>query len=400
MGLLKLLFTLLILSIPFGVITRISFAPNSYVYLHDVLVFLIFIVFLYNAILKKAKVNFFLLKPFLIFVFVAFTSLLFVYQTLTPITFLISLSYLIRYGLYFSLIFSLSLFNKETFSTLKKTMVISGLIFIFFGFVQYLFYPNLRNLYYLGWDEHLARFFSTFFDPNYAGAFLVLYLLFVLQIIVEKVKPFQKSTVYYMILAFITLVSIFFTYSRSAFLMLLVGVFLFLFFQTKPKIILLSLGILVLLFLAFANPQVEEFNPLRVASSKARVTVLKDTLTVIQKNPIFGVGFNAYRYAQVRYGLRTDFGTSNSNADAGTDNSFLFVLATTGIVGFLTYLYIWKDILGKSLNLIKKKEKIGVLVFSSIIALFVDSLFVNSLFYPLIIIWVFILIGFMGYRKQ
>ncbi len=400
MGFLKLLFILLILSIPFGVITRISFAPNAYVYLHDIFVLLIFIVFLYKVILKKAKVNFFLLKPFLIFVCFALTSLLFVYQTLTPITFLISLSYLIRYILYFSLIFSLSLFNKDTFNALKETMVISGLIFIFFGFIQYFFYPNLRNLYYLGWDEHLARFFSTFLDPNYAGAFLVLYLLFVLQIIVEKVKPFQKSMVYYMALAFITLTSIFFTYSRSAFLMLLVGVFLFLFFQTKPKIILLSLGILVLLFLAFANPQVEEFNPLRVASSKARVTVLKDTLMVIQKNPIFGVGFNAYRYAQVRYGLRTDSGSSKSNADAGTDNSFFFVLATTGIVGFLIYLYIWKDILGKSLSLIRKKEKIGVLVFSSIIALFADSLFVNSLFYPLIIIWVFILIGFMGYRKQ
>lgn len=400
MALLRFLIILLILSIPFGALTRISFAQNAFIYLNDAIVLFIFLTFLFLIFVKKYRFNNFLLKPFALFIIVALISLLLALQNLTPITSLISFSYLVRYVLYFSLIFSVSILDKKYVPSIKKAMIVSGTIFIFFGFVQYFFYPNLRNLYYLGWDEHLARFFSTFLDPNYAGAFLVLFFLFLLKIVYERLKPFKKSFIFYLSLLVVCLISIFFTYSRSAFLMLLSGVFLFLFFQKKTKLIFFFLSGLILLFLLFANTKVEEFNPLRTASSKARVAVLKDSLFLIQKNPIFGIGFNTYRYAQVRYGLRTDLGTSKSNADAGADNSFLFVLATTGIIGFLTFINIWAKVLKNCFNLIKKKEELGVLVFSSVVSLFVDSLFINSLFYPLIITWVFILIGLTDYKKQ
>ena len=35
-------------------------------------------------------------------------------------------------------------------------------------------YPDLRNLWYLGWDPHYYRVFATLLDPNYVGILLVL----------------------------------------------------------------------------------------------------------------------------------------------------------------------------------------------------------------------------------
>jgi len=106
-------------------------------------------------------------------------------------------------------------------------------------------------------------------------------------------------------------------------------------------------------------------------------------MKIIQDHPVFGVGFNAYRYAQLNYGFRNDKAERISHADSGVDNSMLFVLATTGVVGFLFYLFMWIRIL-KTAN---------VLIIASVIGVVIDSLFVNSLFYTYIMFWLWVIIG-------
>ena len=71
-------------------------------------------------------------------------------------------------------------------------MLISGSLIVLLGFIQLMFYPALRNLYYLGWDEHLYRMFSTFLDPNFAGAFFVLFTLFVIDMSLRYKKEFKN----------------------------------------------------------------------------------------------------------------------------------------------------------------------------------------------------------------
>ena len=55
-------------------------------------------------------------------------------------------------------------------------LLFSGLVIVGLGFVQYFFYLGLRNLYYLGWDEHLSFIFQLL-DPNFAGAFPALFFI-------------------------------------------------------------------------------------------------------------------------------------------------------------------------------------------------------------------------------
>ncbi|HSX08851.1 MAG TPA: O-antigen ligase family protein, partial [Candidatus Saccharimonadales bacterium] len=146
----------------------------------------------------------------------------------------------------------------------------------------------------------------------------------------------------------------------------------------------------------------EGTNLFRTTSSNARVATSQDALIIFQKNPILGVGFNAYRYARLTHPLTClPAGRSSSkggetltvdHGGAGTDNSFLFVLATTGIVGFVAYLYLlWSMVKVGKTNL--GENPYSAVLIASLIALCVDSFFINSLFYPFILVWVWIVIA-------
>jgi len=137
----------------------------------------------------------------------------------------------------------------------------------------------------------------------------------------------------------------------------------------------------------------EGTNLFRSTSTKARIGSTENALLIFQKNPFLGVGFNTYRYAQKRYKLVNSFNKWEiDHGGAGTDNSFLFILATTGIIGITSYSFLWI----KTLLLAKKnlgKNNIAPVLIASSVGLFVDSFFINSLFYPFILAWMWIVIG-------
>lgn len=380
--------------LPFGVISRIKIYENIYVYPIDFVVGSIFLLTLYSYILKKQKVlTSSLLKTVSAFFAVGFVSLLLNAHDLTLSQILISFSYSLRFAAYVSIIFACVFLTTDYKKKIPSKMMIAGCIFVFFGFLQYFYYSDLRNLYYLGWDQHLYRMFSTFLDPNFAGALFVLVLLLIVEFIIGS--KHRKNTISLSFLGVFATVAIYLTYSRSAFIMLIVGLSMIFIFHKLYKHIFLMLVICSFLLFSFANMKIEGLNPLRIASSEARLRSAREAIDIFTKNPILGVGFNSYRYAQVENGARSQKGILISNADATTDNSLLFVLATTGIVGFGFFAKFWITVVSSVLDLTKKgKEKnLAILVVSSLAALFIDSLFINSLFYIFIMAWIFILLG-------
>ncbi len=83
-----------------------------------------------------------------------------------------------------------------------------------------------------------------------------------------------------------------------------------------------------------------------------------------------------------------------SHAAGGVDSSILFLLVTTGVVGLSAYLYLlyMANVSDKSK---KNTTQIQNLYLSSVCALLMHSLFVNSLFYPWVLLWMWILIASM-----
>ncbi len=387
------LFTLLLL--PLGQVARLQFLNHINASFFDIGVLVTGLVWMgYVFVRRKAGVKGWLTKPILLFFLTILLSLaanVFRYDlSELAVSSLYAIRWLCYAATYAILVHADSAFrNRITF-----LLVAVGSMLLLFGYLQFIFYSNLRNLYYLGWDEHLYRMFSTFLDPNFFGAFLVLFLLFLLGIVLEK-KPTGVRSLFAYVIMSAAFFGIFLTTSRSAILMLVIGLGTFLVLMQKTKLLLVMTGVILLIIVA-ASPlyHIENINPFRVTSSLARVESAENALHIIAENSIFGVGFNAYRYAQYEYGFRERESVYPNHADSGTDNSFLFVFATTGIIGLSAFCYFLVKVyqLGKV-----RRPMMGVVLISSLAGLIVSSLFNNTLFYPFLLYWLFAVAGLTDY---
>jgi len=396
-GILKISFIILLLLFPLGQIARLEFQSGVAVTLSDIVVGVVILVFLF-ANRSKQRLKKSITKPIIIFAVIGLLSLIVNMGVLNTSEFVISLLYGIRWMLYAGIFFVVSGFDLKFKKIITKVMIFIGSLVVLGGYLQYFLYPNLRNLYYLGWDEHLYRMFSSFLDPNFAGTFFVLYFIFVFGLTIDYIKRNKKNySLFLSLISLGTIVAILLTYSRSALIMLAVGSITLLFLMKQKKLIFMILGMFVIFFvIASKNFYTENLNLLRTASSKARLESASRAIVVIQNNPIFGVGFNAYKYAQVRYGFIKEDKEIVSHSAAGTDNSFLFVLATTGVIGLASYLFIWFSILKnafKKLNYNGSQKTMPAIVIASIVGIFANAFFINSLFYPSIMLWMWVLVG-------
>lgn len=377
----KKIFIFVLFLLVFGEIFRLEFGNGIIVRPVDFGIIALSILWLISKFIKNKKIN----KkniyiPILCFAGFGALSLLINYPNLSINQFFISLMYLVRWIAYAGMFFVVSDFDIHFREKISKILIIVGSLVVGLGYIQYFLYSSLRNLYYLGWDEHMYRMFSVFLDPNFAGAFFVLFFLFLIN------KFLQKKSSIIGLLSALTLGAVFLTFSRSALIMLVISSSLFFVLLNKKIWIVLLLGITILaLSISSRYFNIENINLFRIASSEARLETAKGALQIIRNNPVFGVGLNAYRYAQFKYGFRNEVNIT-SHADAGTDNSFLFVLATTGIVGFMMYLFMW-------FRMLKTASILGI---ASVLGVFVDSMFINSLFYPFIMLWLWIILAIRG----
>lgn len=391
------LFYLLVATFPLGVLTRISIFPSVNIYLEDIFIFLILIVSWKNILFFLKKRNKFSVIFFLFSVVGVIGVITHVQGFLHVFS---SLSYLLRLVCYMLLLVPLSLLPSQTLTKLKVEMVVAGFIFVCLGYVQYLYYPSLRNLYYLGWDEHLYRLFSTLLDPNFAGAFIVLIILLFSSIVF---KNFQISSFKYRIsyvIGYLFLFpSLFLTYSRSSYIMAIFSFFLFLILIKQKKLVVVLGAILFLgLFLLPQGLGGEGVKLLRTASIFARTAQYEHSIKIIEKNPVIGIGFNSLRFVSGEYGFISQKDLLTTHAGAGVPNSYLFVASTTGIMGLLLVSCFLLMALREIYTRIKGDKKDSIfasIVFSSLCGVLIGSMFENFLFFSQILLWLILLSGIL-----
>jgi len=293
--------------------------------------------------------------------------------------------YLVRFMLYSSLFwvgFNLIKSKVITVDNLFSKIILSGVILSILGFIQLLVFPNLAFLEIFGFDPHQNRVVSTFLDPNFLGCFLSICFL------VSLYQFFEKKQKIFLLWATIFLVTIFFTFSRSAYLMVLIESLIFSFLRAKKVIfILILVGITSYFFVPQFNERINGAFSIDKSASE-RFYSWSAGWEIFKKNPILGVGFNNISSALDNYNLYQVHQNQFTHSASGVDSSFIFVLATTGIVGFLVYISFWVLLLGKVIH-----REARVLVLAIIIALFVNSQFINSLFYPEIMVLYFLILG-------
>ena len=377
-----LLFLYLVL-FPFGQLVRLPLKlggiPEVNFYLTDIVVGLLGGIGVIRAVREKKLPL--LAKPMLVFLGITALSLVVNIPFFPGKEILVGGLYWLRLAAYFGFYLLVNLSNWSDWSNLSNLLLVCGGAVAVFGLVQYFFWPDLTSLKYLGWDPHYYRLAGTFLDPNFTGIILVLFLI----LLISKFKP---SFIHYSLFIILYL-ALALTYSRASWLAFLGGVGSWFCLRWGKK------GIRAIIFIIFImiitaiilprGPGGEGVKLERTASMESRVRSWQQALIIVKDHPLLGVGFNTYRYVQKKYGFLGE-GWQTSHAGGGADNSFLFILATSGGLGLLGLL----GLLGKILLVSFRKSP---LIFASVVAVLIHSLFNNTLFYPWVIGWLVIILG-------
>ncbi|KXK11092.1 MAG: O-Antigen ligase [Microgenomates bacterium OLB23] len=281
--------------------------------------------------------------------------------------------YLIRFVCYVSLLF-IPLRLSHSFIKL----LVAG--FVTLGFAQYVLYPNLRYLLYLGWDDHYLRLFGSLFDPNFMGIMLVLMISTLLWRVDGKKSNHQDY-----LLASIAFFALLLTFSRSAFVVGFLTWVTTAALQRNAKLIIaIVLFFMCGVYLLPKNLPSEGGNLLRTKSISARSQEFAKAAAIIKTNPLFGVGFNTYRYARAQYFSTPPSGFPEHSA-AGVPNSYLLIFATAGICG-LSLFIVWLGLLWQSY------AKLVSLAIPLLITYMLSGFFDNTMLYPFVMCWVFLML--------
>ena len=336
----NLLLITAILVWPFGQLLSLTpFGSAFRLQLLDVLAVLLFISLLpsHRKIAKDP-----LFKPLALFSLAALLSLVVNAGSVS----LAGLAYFLRFVCYTAFYFALRIAGVKKYA---RHLLFAAALFLCLGLLQYFLLPDVRFLAYLGFDDHYYRLIGSFLDPNFSG--LILAILVIL-------SPWP--------LLVVPLIALVLTFSRASFLALAVGLVYLSLTQRRFKL-LLTLLLLGLFLYLVPKPFGEGVNLWRTFSIASRWQNQKNAFLLFSQKPIFGHGFNTLK-----------------QTGTGVDNSFLFVLATTGLTGFAAFLYFLKTAFqGIKLSLVK----------TALVIIFAHSLFNNSLFYSWILALFFLLIS-------
>ncbi|HHD2769900.1 TPA: O-antigen ligase family protein, partial [Clostridium perfringens] len=293
--------------------------------------------------------------------------------------------------------------NKNDFF---RFIIKSYLIVCILGIIQIIVWPNAIdyyavlskfNVYLLNPDPHINRVISTYLDPNYLSAILIIPINLTLILMLKEKKKLKYLIAFLVLVA--TLIA---TVSRSGLIGLVISLGITLAFtmisvNTKKEIVFHKIILLTFILLIIIVPIVIYLN---LDSSRllqriigfrndpsaiARFLSWKESFNIINDNKLIGIGYNMLGFYTGNLRTMTSF---------GVDASLLLVAITTGVLGLTLYLSYY---IKKIYVLIKYMRK-DKYVFSSLIGITVASLimsmFNNLLFYPLWIIPFFVIIKF------
>jgi hypothetical protein len=239
--------------------------------------------------------------------------------------------------------------------------------------------PDIKPFFVYGWDMHFFRLVGTFLDPTFLG----LILCFGLVISITRFMEAKKKL--YIPITLFLLISLAFTYSRASYLAFVAGLVTIGIIEKKLKyIIYLALGLILMVALlpTSRNHSVELF---RSFSAIARVDNYRETIQIIKRYPVLGVGFDNLCLARNKF---VSIESYSSHACSGSDSSLLFILATTGMVGLIIFIKMSIGVI----NSLTKSSTARIFI-SSAVALIVHSLFSNSMFYPWIMGYLAVLLA-------
>jgi O-antigen ligase len=262
----------------------------------------------------------------------------------------------------------------------------SGFLIALFGILEHF---GIDKNYWV--QDVQSRVFSTLGQPNWLAAYLAILLPFSIYKSLESKNLIHK--LYFILLTSNFYLCLLFTKSKSGIIASLVSIFVFFviyLFQSHQfkKIIPLFL-IISLLSLFINNPIKDLIFPQKITTSTVstpstlnitssediRKIVWKGSLDLFKKFPVFGTGVETFAYSYywtrpVEHNLTSEWDFLYNKAH----NEYLNFLATTGLVGFTTYILLIIFVLTQLIKkIISKKDLFSVAILASYISILITN---------------------------
>ena len=320
------------------------FLPISLItgpFLPDLSISVMAIIFLLRCLVYKdySYFNNYFFKYFLIFYLVClFSSLISDFKLISSLK---SFLY-IRFGLFFLSVWNLISTNKKILKYIFFSLLISFLVLVLDGFFQYIFDKNI-----IGIKKHPTRLSGFFGDELILGSYLSRFLPILIGLhFLNKYKIKNIYNKLFYLLAILSIVLIYLTGERAAFLLSIMSIIYLIVMINKFSKNFLNILIisLILIFIAnIQNPNIKQRMvdytryQLEIESGKSNgpniykghFLIAKD---LFKENPILGVGpknFSMHCNNNIKYQSLPYICTTHPH------NIYIQLLAETGIVGTL-----------------------------------------------------------------
>jgi len=362
--------------------------------------------------LPKSSIGPYLLAFALALIF----SLLINLPTLPQSEWAISTFYLVRHLSYLGFFYVAfeawkSIRTKEA---LRGVLIAGGLVGIL-GILQFIFIPDFTFMAIeQGWDPHIGRLLSTWYDPNFVAGFFS--LIITIGISSWYMKKDQWKDYRTPLLCLLLAVCFLLTFSRSGMVALGLSILVVGVLEMKSLLIIGLVGLLV--GLQVSERFAERFNDMVNSglalvtgslehdvdiTSQERLSSWNEVGELVGDSMIFGIGFNTIKFKKLDKGL---VASPNDHAASGSDSSLLNIYITSGVVGVIVFLAFLYKVLMVSTFIYTKKTLPGHIrgfalgMLATVISLFFHSFFVNSLLYPLFLMVLIPLIALLDVEYQ
>jgi len=260
-------------------------------------------------------------------------------------------------------------------------LVGSASVIAVLGFFQLYFFPDFTSMVPQGWDPHIGRLLSTWYDPNFLGGYLAIFAAIALaQALLRPSKHFGWWSIFLLL----SLAEVL-TFSRSGYVGFVIAIGCVAAIRSRA---LLFIGVLSLLATVALVPRVQErVIGIRTVDQTAQFRLVSwgNALDVLSSHSIFGVGYNHYKFVQEQRGFVKDL---SEHSASGSDSSLLTIWVTTGTIGLLAYLWLAGALLWEHLRTFRDAKLSpfwranGLALIAGVLALAAHGQFVNSWFYP------------------
>ncbi|MEX2209757.1 MAG: O-antigen ligase family protein [Patescibacteria group bacterium] len=265
---------------------------------------------------------------------------------------LIAAGYLARLAAAFFLAWGFGFEARRFRVPVHEWFTAAAVALIGFGFLILLRYPHFGFMRSEGWDPHIGRLLSTFYDPNLFGMFAILAMGFVLA--KYCFKPDRSRARLYLVLFAAGWLALYLTYSRSAWVAGLIAIPAIAWKRSRLAAFLIAAVFVAALFVPTRLSDRFETVPSLADTSRysdegfecderrdrecdptgsTRISSVQEGFELALQNPVIGVGYNAYGFAPVEEQDEQGRTIVRRNSSHGSDISLLNIWATTGLVG-------------------------------------------------------------------